>query len=54
MYNYRPSFKKLEAILENRMFIIPVYQRPYSWNREHVIDLLNDINEYYNSNEEFF
>ncbi len=40
---YDPDLLNVEGLLENNIFEIPVYQRPYSWTREEVEDLLNDI-----------
>ncbi len=38
--------------LLNKELSIPVYQRPYEWNRTNVFVLLNDINRNYNNDEE--
>jgi hypothetical protein len=44
-----------DVISENRRYFIPPYQRPYSWRREHVRDLLNDIKEAFELGErEYF
>ncbi len=40
---------KIEA-----QYIIPAYQRPYSWEYEHCFQLYNDFFEALNSNEDYF
>ena len=32
-------------LLEEKKFIIPIYQRPYAWNADHFADLLNTLAE---------
>lgn len=51
---YKPHLLTLEELLENKTFSIPVYQRPYSWSNEQVSVLLQDINEYFNNDEDLF
>ena len=47
--------KKLSKLLTNTQFIIPDYQRPYSWTpEEEVAQLWEDIESSYLSNESFF
>jgi uncharacterized protein with ParB-like and HNH nuclease domain len=47
--------KVLDILTENKKYIIPSYQRPYSWQTEHVEKLLDDIVHSYQSNEnEYF
>ena len=36
--------KYLKDIIEEK-FEIPIYQRPYKWRKEHVIQLLDDLYE---------
>lgn len=38
-----PNLWNLRKLYENKMFEIPVYQRPYSWDTENVTVLLDDI-----------
>lgn len=40
------EIKKLKEILEINNLIIPPYQRPYKWQSQHVIQLLDDIFEH--------
>src|SRR5690606_32031821 len=40
------ELKKLKEILEIDNLIIPSYQRPYKWQSQHVIQLLDDIFEH--------
>jgi uncharacterized protein with ParB-like and HNH nuclease domain len=35
--------KTINGILSNKKYIIPSYQRPYSWDAENVIQLIDDI-----------
>lgn len=35
-------------------FRIPLYQRPYAWQEEHVTQLLNDINKPENNDEQYY
>ena len=35
-------------------YMIPRYQRPYSWEREQISELWNDLLESYHENEDFF
>lgn len=45
-----PHMWNLESLLE-AVYNVPVYQRPYSWDREQVAVLLSDIFEAYGSKE---
>ena len=38
-----PNFLAIETIFKQCCFNVPIYQRPYSWDREQVETLLNDI-----------
>jgi len=44
------DLKTIQEILniENNNFYIPSYQRGYRWDKQQVIDLLNDIYEFTN------
>jgi len=45
--------KKLLQILKiDEQYIIPEYQRPYSWEYEHCLQLYNDLIEVYKSNKD--
>lgn len=46
-----PHMWEIDKLFENKIYNVPVYQRPYSWNTENVEILLNDIFEAYNSNQ---
>ena len=35
-------------------YLIPRYQRPYSWSREQITELWNDLLESYHEEEDFF
>jgi len=35
-------------------YVIPAYQRPYSWGYDHCFQLYNDLFEAFNSNEDYF
>lgn len=45
-----PHMWNLENLFKS-IYSVPVYQRPYSWDKEQVEVLLNDISEAYNSAE---
>lgn len=45
----KPNMWALYQLFDKKIYKIPVYQRPYSWNSEHVDTLLNDIYNAYNS-----
>lgn len=40
---FEPFSWNLDDLLKNKIFNIPIYQRPYSWEKHHVETLLNDI-----------
>lgn len=43
-FEIKASTKKLEDILcSNTKYVIPIYQRPYSWTIDHIDKLLNDL-----------
>ena len=44
-----PHMWEIDKLFENKIYNVPVYQRPYSWNIENVEILLNDIFDAYNS-----
>ncbi len=47
---------KIVAVLtENKTYVIPSYQRPYSWSEEHAIQLIGDIyDSFSNKTKEYF
>ena len=47
-----PYLWNLESLFEC-MYDVPVYQRPYSWDKEQVDVLLNDIIETYQSESKY-
>ncbi|KIM08827.1 MAG: hypothetical protein KU29_03665 [Sulfurovum sp. FS06-10] len=47
--------KKILNILKiDEQYIIPEYQRPYSWEYDHCFQLYNDLMEGFNSQEDYF
>lgn len=48
-----PQNLKLNDLLHSRLFRIPPYQRPYSWQTEHRRDLFNDLRTLYQKRQEF-
>ena len=44
----------LREIVRNRFFVIPDYQRGYSWEEEHLDDLKKDIQNLYNSDHKHY
>lgn len=47
--------KILDILTENKKYIIPSYQRPYSWNHEQAEQLINDIHHSFLENtDEYF
>lgn len=46
-----PYMWALYQLFEKKIYKVPVYQRPYSWNTEHVDILLNDIFDVYGSDD---
>lgn len=36
----------------DKKFIIPVYQRPYSWKRDNCLQLMKDLKDVYKNNRE--
>ncbi len=44
-----------EILTENRLYEIPAYQRPYSWDEEHSLELIQDIyNAFKRNDTEYF
>ncbi|HEX3890437.1 MAG TPA: DUF262 domain-containing protein [Verrucomicrobiae bacterium] len=44
-----------QVLTEQFRYEIPAYQRPYSWESEHVLDLLQDVEESYDKQDkEYF
>lgn len=41
-----------EILTENKKYIIPPYQRPYSWDQDNAVQLIDDIYQSYISKEE--
>jgi uncharacterized protein with ParB-like and HNH nuclease domain len=46
-----PYMWALYQLFEKKIYKVPVYQRPYSWNSDHVDTLLDDIFDAYNSKD---
>ena len=46
-----PHMWEIDKLFENKVYNVPVYQRPYSWNSDNVETLLNDIYDAYNSSD---
>ena len=51
----QPQIENISLLFKN-CFSIPVFQRPYSWEKEEINELFEDINEYFknNSTEDLF
>lgn len=52
MKDYDPHLSTIEEFLKDRVFVVPVYQRPYSWGKEEVSELLDDMLEVFQDEEE--
>ena len=48
-----PHMWEIDKLFENKVYNVPVYQRPYSWNSDNVETLLNDIYEAYCSSDKY-
>lgn len=48
---FEPYMVTLDTLFGSNNYLIPVYQRPYSWGKEEVADLYYDIVEAYNGRE---
>ena len=48
-----PHMWEIDKLFENKVYNVPVYQRPYSWNSDNVETLLNDIFEAYNAPDKY-
>lgn len=48
---FQPNMWKLRDLLEGNTYKVPVYQRPYSWDRSEVKVLFDDILEAYKSDK---
>ena len=46
-----PHMWEIDKLFENKVYNVPVYQRPYSWNSENVETLINDIFDAYNAQD---
>lgn len=55
-FEIKASTEKFINILNSKTrYIIPIYQRPYSWTKDHIDKLLNDLfNGYYNNGIKLF
>ena len=49
--NFKPTLLTLEELFKH-IYSIPVYQRPYSWGKEQIQVLINDIFEVFNKDDE--
>ena len=49
-----PQNLKLNDLLHGRLFRIPPYQRPYSWQTEHRRDLFDDLRTLYQKRQAQF
>ena len=47
-----PNFLAIESIFKQSCFNVPIYQRPYSWDKEQVETLLDDINTQFKKDKE--
>jgi hypothetical protein len=49
------EYKIIDILTENKKYVIPSYQRPYSWTVDNVTELLDDIYQsYISNNAEYF
>ena len=49
------ELKIVDVLTENKKYIIPPYQRPYSWDDDHAVQLIKDIHESFESEaKEYF
>ncbi|NMC60317.1 MAG: DUF262 domain-containing protein [Candidatus Methanofastidiosa archaeon] len=53
MSEIKYEFIGIGSLIKNKNLKVPIYQRPYSWQIEHIKDLLNDINNNFNEDEYF-
>ena len=50
----RPEYLSLIGLLNTRLFTIPGYQRPYSWETRERKDLFDDIEDVWREGEDHF
>lgn len=53
MSEIKYEFIGIGALIKNKNLKVPIHQRPYSWQIEHIEDLLNDIKNNFNEDEYF-
>lgn len=46
-----PHMWEIDKLCDNKIYNVPVYQRPYSWDTDNVEVLLNDLHDAYTSSE---
>lgn len=53
MSEIKYEFIGIGSLIKNKNLKVPIHQRPYSWQKEHIEDLLNDIKNNFKENEYF-
>lgn len=53
MSEIKYEFVGIGSLIKNKNLKVPIHQRPYSWQIEHIEDLLNDIKNNFNEDEYF-
>ena len=53
MSEIKYEFTGIGSLIKNRNLKVPIHQRPYSWQEEHVKALLSDIKSNFNEDEYF-
>lgn len=53
MSEIKYEFIGIGSLIKNKNLKVPIHQRPYSWQIEHIEDLLNDIKNNFNEDEYF-
>lgn len=49
MSTITPTFRTVQQLLQNQSFTIDDYQREYKWEREHIVELISDFREKFQS-----
>lgn len=53
MSEIKYEFVGIGSLIKNKNLKVPIHQRPYSWQMEHIEELLNDIKNNFNEDEYF-
>ena len=54
MNQYAPFYFNLREVFSNRVFLVPVYQRPYAWENLQAETIIEDLKKSYTNKEELF